>query len=76
MKLADAREIVSAARVDPTYYSFDGDRHEALCILQEGQAWRVFLSERGQRHEVHSFESEDEACVYFIKRLFKLWLPR
>lgn len=76
MRVADVREIVEAARVDPAYYSFDGERHEALCLLAAGQTWQVFLSERGQRYEEHSFGTEDEACTYFLKRLFKLWRPR
>ncbi|MGI8662552.1 MAG: hypothetical protein ACR2LQ_04980 [Acidimicrobiales bacterium] len=76
MRVADAQEIVEAARVDPTYFSFDGERHEALCLLAAGQTWQVFLSERGQRYEERSFETEDEACTYFLKRLFKLWRPR
>jgi hypothetical protein len=76
MRVTDVREIIEAARVDPAYYSFDGDRHEALCVLADGQTWKVFLSERGQRYEEHSFSSEDEACTYFLKRLFRLWHPR
>lgn len=76
MRVDDVREIVEAAKVDPTYYSFDGDRHEALCLLAVGQVWHVFLSERGQRHEEQEFATEDEACTYFLKRLFRLWRPR
>jgi hypothetical protein len=75
MNARDVREIVEAAHVDPTYYSFVGDRHEALCLLVQGQTWHVFISERGRRYEQHSFASEDEACVYFLKRLFRLWRP-
>ena len=76
MRLSDLREIVEAARVDPAYYSLEGERHEALCILPAGQTWHVFLSERGSRFEEHEFSSEDEACTYFLKRLFHLWRPR
>lgn len=76
MRLDDVQEIVRAARVDPTYYSFEGDRHEALCLLARGQEWSVFLSERGERFEEQVFSTEDEACVYFLKRLFRLWRPR
>ena len=72
MTVSDLREILRSARVDPTLYSFDGERHEALCLLASGQDWNVFLSERGQRHEAHTFASEDEACVYFLKRIFRL----
>lgn len=76
MRLDDVREIVHAARVDPTYYSFEGDRHEALCLLANGREWVVFLSERGERFEEQRFSNEDEACVYFLKRLFRQWRPR
>ena len=76
MRLNDVREIVESARVDPTYFSLDGERHEALCLLAHGQSWQVFLSERGERYEERVFDSEDEACVYFLKRLFRLWRPR
>jgi hypothetical protein len=75
MNVDDVREIVQAARVDPTYYSFDQERNEALCLLPAGRTWHVFLSERGQRHEERSFDSEDEACTYFLTRLFQLWRP-
>lgn len=76
MRLDDVREIVESARVDPTYFSLDGERHEALCVLAKGQQRQVFLSERGERYEEQTFDSEDAACVYFLKRLFRLWRPR
>jgi hypothetical protein len=72
----DVAEIVRLARVDPTYYSLEAERHEALCLLAHGQEWQVFLSERGDRYEEVTFDTEDEACVYFLKRLFRLWRPR
>lgn len=72
MRVDDVREIVAAARVDPTSYSFDGDRHEALCLFAVGQVWHVFLSERGDRYEEREFPTEDEACTYFLKRLFRV----
>ena len=73
MNVADARAIVEAAQVDPTYYSFDGERHEALCIAWSDQTWNVSISERGSRHDERIFASEDEACVWFLTRLFHLW---
>jgi hypothetical protein len=72
MRAADAGEIVESAHLDPTLYSFDSEAHESLCLLAFGQTWKVFLSERGQRHEEQTFSSEDEACVYFLKRIFQL----
>lgn len=76
MTIVDAREIIEAAHVNSKYYSFEGDRNEALCIVAWGQDWQVFLSERGKRYEERTFSTEDEACTYFLKRLFQLWRPR
>jgi hypothetical protein len=72
MRVSDHREIVESAQIDPRLYSFDSEQHESLCVLAFGQTWRVFISERGQRQEEHTFSTEDEACVYFLKRIFQL----
>jgi len=72
MRVADVREIVDSAHVDPTLFSFESEAHESLCLLAFGQEWRVFISERGQRMEERTFSSEDDACVYFLKRIFQL----
>jgi hypothetical protein len=45
-------------------------------LLAQGQFWHVFISERGARSEAQTFASEDDACVYFLKRLFQLCGPR
>ena len=60
--------------MDPRLYSFDGERHEALCLLAFGQDWKVFLSERGSATRAHLSANEDDACVYFLKRIFQLQL--
>ena len=72
MRMDDAREILEAAQVEPTSYFTDGDRHEALCIVSAGATRQVFLRECGSRHEERTFASEDDACVWFLKRLFQL----
>jgi len=71
----DVAEILRRAGVDATRYSLTSGSHEGLCLLNEGRLWNVFLSERGSRHEVHSFEDEDSACVYFLKRIFEISSP-
>ena len=75
MNVADAQEIVLNARIDPTLFSFEAEAHGSLCLLAFGQEWRAFISERGQRMEEKTFATEDEACVYFLKRIFQLRLP-
>jgi len=32
----------------------------------------LFISEHGTRYEEHSFHKEEDACVYFLKRVFQL----
>ena len=72
MQVADVREIVALAQINPMLYSFESERHESLCLLAFGQTWKVFISERGARVEEQDFDSEDAACVYFLKRIFQL----
>ena len=76
VKIVDAKDIVEAARVDPTYYSFDGESARSPCIVTSGTEWRVFLNERGSRYEERTFASEDDARVWFLKRSFQLWQAR
>jgi len=73
MRVTDVSEVLHNAEVDPTYYSVGSERHEALCILAEGQTWHVFIGERGTRHEERTFDTEDAACSHFLKRIFELW---
>ena len=72
MRVSDVQEMVRSAQVDPRLYSFDSEQHESLCLLAFGQTWKVFISERGQRYEEQTFGTEDDACVYFLKRIFQL----
>lgn len=72
----DLEDVLRTAGVDPTYYRIGGEAHEALCLTAEGDAWHVFLSERGSRYEERVFIIEDNACVYFLKRVFELWSSR
>jgi len=68
-----SRSELHNAEVDPPYYNVGSERHEALCILTEGQTWHVLISERGTRHEERTFDTEDTACSHFLNRIFELW---
>lgn len=76
MQASDVTKILQEARVDPMYYNIGEERHESLCLTEESNGWHVFLSERGVRYEERRFTVEDEACVYFLERVFQLWRPR
>ena len=63
MRVSDVREIVQSARVDAQLYSFESERHEALCLLAFGETWKVFLSERGERPSTASPPRTMRACT-------------
>ena len=42
---------------------------EALCIMQENGKWLVFRGERGRRYELMEFDTEREACLYFLNKI-------
>lgn len=63
------KEGLEDRRVPKSYYRIGAYGEEALCILPEDGKWVVFEGEHGQRYNVHSFESESEACLFFWKRL-------
>ena len=49
--------------------------NEAFCITEEQGKWETYYSERGNRSALRIFNSEEEACSYFltwIKRNFKI----
>ncbi|MBQ4606206.1 MAG: hypothetical protein IJB15_05845 [Clostridia bacterium] len=67
--IASLQDKLVSARVPASYYCLGGYREEALCILSENGKWSVFECERGYRYNEHIFETEADACLYFIKRI-------
>ena len=63
---------LNAEGFDPNRYTlWASDRNDNLCLEQTGNTWTVYYSERGKRHNDHSFESEAEACQYFLAEFEK-----
>ena len=42
--------------------------NEKLCIVREDK-WKVYYSERGSKSGLKTFETETEACEYFLRKL-------
>lgn len=42
--------------------------NEKLCIVKEDK-WQVYYSERGNRSGLKIFETETEACEYFLHKI-------
>lgn len=55
--------------IDPHAYSLEGgvNRYDAYCLDHQGNAWLVYFSERGEKSDLQTFESELEACDFFLR---------
>ncbi|MDE6567872.1 MAG: hypothetical protein K2K70_09110 [Lachnospiraceae bacterium] len=42
--------------------------NERLCIVKD-EMWQVYYSERGKRIGEKVFETEEEACEYFFRKM-------
>lgn len=47
-------------------YSIGKEVENRLCLLNEGDQWIVFFSERGSRWDDVSFDSEKIACTFML----------
>lgn len=59
---------LDANEVDPAAYYFgNGFPNEAYVLTQERNGkWSVYASERGARAGNRTFDTEDEACSFFL----------
>jgi hypothetical protein len=65
--------ILDTAGMDPRDYRVLRDgTDDGLYLLHEEGRWTIFWSERGGRSDVEHYDSEDEACVTFLRRIMRL----
>lgn len=66
MKLQELKERLAAANIDSASYCLEGGLpNEAFCIEATNDGnWQTYYSERGQRTDLRTFNSEREACEY------------
>ena len=69
INLNSLRERLEQLKVPKSYYRIGSYGEEALCIVFENNQWIVFEGEHGQRYNVHFFDQESEACLYFVERI-------
>jgi hypothetical protein len=69
LRLAELEVAVRELSVRPSWYGIGTEKDNALCIVREGQDWKVFFSERGDRYDAVTFRSEEEACNHFLHEL-------
>lgn len=45
-----------------------GFPNEKLCIVKE-ESWQVYYSERGHKTGLKTFDTEAEACEFFLRKM-------
>jgi len=70
MTILDLTESLNKLGISKDLYSImrGGLPNEQLCIAKE-ELWLVYYSERGRKSGLKEFQTESEACEYFLKKL-------
>ncbi len=73
MNREELKRQLEANGVDPeAYYFGSGFPNEKYVLAQElSGKWSVYFSERGERAGDRSFDSENEACSFFLERILR-----
>ena len=67
MTRRELEKILNASNIDRFAYDLNGGLpNEAYCMEELGGKWYTYYSERGQRTSLKAFETEQEACSYFL----------
>lgn len=71
MKISELKGILDKNKINSNSYSLDGgvphDKH--VLSREDNGMWEVYYSERGGKFEVERFNSEEEACNFFLERI-------
>ena len=71
MNINDLKKNLKKANIKNSAYTLHGglphDKH--VLNLSANGLWEVYYSERGGKFEERVFESEDEACRFFLNRI-------
>lgn len=70
MKVNELKSKLDEIGVSQDLYSImvGGLPNERLCIVKD-EMWQVYYSERGNKVGQKVFETEEEACEYFYRKM-------
>lgn len=70
MNINELKSVLESERFIKNTYSLTGGRHQdAYCLSFENGLWQVYYSERGEEIERTIFDSESEACEFFLNKM-------
>ena len=70
MTIDELQKELNKLGVSQDLYSLmiGGFPNEILCIVKE-ESWQVFYSERGHKSGLKIFDTETEACEFFLRKM-------
>ena len=70
MTVAQLEQELEMMEIPNELYSImvGGLPNEKLCLVKE-ETWQVYYSERGNKSGLKVFETEAEACEFFLKKV-------
>ncbi len=73
MTLAELESSLAISNVPKDAYCLTGGLpNEAYCIVEANGKWQVYYSERGSRSGLKDFDTEPDACNYFLDTLMRI----
>lgn len=54
--------------ISDSYYSLEGYKEGASCIVKQNNRWLVFDAERAERYRLKEFKNVQQACLEVIRR--------
>jgi hypothetical protein len=73
MDREELKKVLDKEGVKPVYYSLNGlsggPYNGAIILEKEGNKWLYYYFERGSKHSLQYFNTEDEACRYMLQEL-------
>jgi hypothetical protein len=75
MNREELKVVLDRECIDPSIYSLYGQAggpyDDRLILEQDRTIWTVYYIERGEKSQIHFFETEHEACEYLLNRLLR-----
>lgn len=68
MRVTDLPDALDELGINPAAYRLMGTgAGDGYALTHQGHTWIVSVYERGERLEAHEFQTEEEACGFFIQ---------
>jgi hypothetical protein len=70
MNRIDLQRRLREENVDESSYSLEGGfPSERYVLSNEGNVWLVYYSERGLMTNLHTFQTESDACLHLLQQI-------